>query len=325
MKNTHLLIAMLICFGGVALADQPGVMQPPKVMIGVWYQPVSSFDTWKARGINTMVGIVIDPAIPPEDYVKAAHEAGFYVIGKDVAADAWEQPDEPDGAGATPAEKIVENYKNWKALPGGAAKPVFVNFDGWRSQYVPADNYIQYCKGADWIAYDWYILNHGDGPGAIPRIGERYEKFKEWSGGNKKIFVFIETCDSNIKVQDWAQANDATGTPLAPKMRGPTPEEMKKEVEVSMQHGASGIIYFPHVIGKWWEKFDGTPLENEAAMKEINAKLGGAPLKTLPIKPVTIPPLVPLAPTTKAAAGDAPLEGREVTIDGVTYILKRKN
>ena len=113
-----------------------------------------------------------------------------------------------------------------------------------------------------------------------------------------------------MRVQDWTKQNDSTGTPLSPKMRGPTPAEMQREVEVVLQHGANGIVYFPDKIGKSWESFDCTTPECEAMMKQINTRLTGLAEKSSP---------------KAEGKGAAPMDGKEVTIDGVTYILKKKN
>jgi hypothetical protein len=330
-----ILTALTITAAADPTATSP-VVQPaaPKFLIGVWYQPASSFQKWKDRGINTLIGYEGEGGgVSRDAWMKAAREAGLYYIVKPIPQDpaqmksdaadpnllAWEQPDEPDGGGNVPPDQIIANYKAWKAI--AADKPVLLNFDGWKTQWRPPADYVEYCKGGDWLAFDYYIINRGEGPDNIKRIGERLDKLKEWSGGaaaRKKLLVFIECSDQNLKAQDWAQNNDATGKPPAPRMRCPTPDEMKQEVNIAIQHGASGIIYFPDRIGKGWENFDSVPPDVESAMKELNAKLAGAPRASVTIPPPKITPGTP-------ASGDDPYDGTEITIDGKTYILKRKN
>jgi hypothetical protein len=313
------------------------VVQPstPKFLIGVWYQPIDSFEKWKARGVNTLVGYESNGnTVSREQWMDAARKAGFSYIVKPTgdaedakrdAADpnllAWEQPDEPDGGGNVGPDVIVQNYKAWKAL--APRIPVFVNFDGSRSQWRPASDYQQYCQGGDWIAFDYYVINRGEGPGAIPKIGERLDKFREWAAtegkSHKKFFVFIECSDQDLREQDWTKQNDATGTPLAPKMRGPTAGEMLQEIQLAVDHGASGIVYFPDQIGKGWEGFDGTTPEVEAAMKQVNAKLAGAAKSAPPQGAPT-----PTQPSTPDVGKAAPLDGHDITIDGVTYTLHKK-
>ena len=281
IRNTTVaaILSLAVTF---RLAGEAPVVQPagPKFLIGVWYQPVENFQKWKDRGINTLVGYA--STVPRDEWKAAAQKAGLFYIAKptgdpdDLKADAadpnfiaFEQVDEPDGGGATPPDKIVETYNTWKAV---SPKPVLLNLDGWRTQYGKPDEYITYCQGADWVAFDYYIINRGEGPENINKIGDRLDKLKEWTGGTKKLFVFIECSDQNLKVGEWGKQIDPDGT----KMRCPTPAEMQKEIDVAMAHGASGIIYFPDVIGRGWEAFDGTPADVEKAMKPANAKLTAA-------------------------------------------------
>lgn len=335
-----LLAAALPAWAQAPATTAPAGMEPvvqpstPKFIIGVWYQPVDSFDKWKARGINTLVGYESNGnTVSRDQWMAAARKAGFsYIVkptgdpddAKQDAADpnllAWEQPDEPDGGGNLAPDAIIQNYKTWKAQ--APRIPVFVNFDGARSFWRPASDYQQYCQGGDWIAFDDYVINRGGGPSAIPQLGERLDKFKEWAGGpksGKKFFVFIESSDQDLRQQDWTKQNDASGTPLAPKMRGPTADEMLQEIKQAVDHGASGIVYFPDQIGKGWEGFDGTTPEVEAAMKQANAKLAGASNASPPQGTPT-----PTQPSSPDPGHAAPLDGHDITIDGVTYTLRKK-
>ena len=319
-QRSAMIVAVLaMAWSGTLAADAP------KFLVGVWYQPASGFDKWKARGINTLVGCPVGADnLSRSEWMEAARKAGLYYIAKptddpeELKADlldqnliAWEQPDEPDAGGNVPPAKIIENYKAWKAI---GPKPVLLNLDGWKTQYRATADYLQYVQGADWIAFDYYIINRGEGPSNINRLGERLDKLKQWTGGKKKLFVFIECSDQDLRVSDWGQTADASGKKLAPLMRGPTPEEMTKEIEVSMAHGASGIIYFPDVIGKGWQSFDGTTPEVEATMKLANEKLAAAADKSPRGNPAIARPVDP----------KAPLDGTDVTIGGVTYTLKKK-
>src|SRR5437764_1852234 len=159
-------IIAAVVVSSVAFADAP-VVQPttPKFIIGVWYQPASSFAKWKDRGINTLIGYEGEGGqTSREQWMAAARDAGLYYIVKPPegaeqmkaeAADphllAWEQPDEPDGGGNLPPDTIAANYAAWKSAAPGT--PVFLNFDGWKTQWRPASDYVAYCKGADWLAF----------------------------------------------------------------------------------------------------------------------------------------------------------------------------
>src|SRR5260370_2163089 len=64
--RSSVLVLLAFPFAAAASADVPKAApqappqapsQPaPKFLIGVWDQPVSTFEKWKARGINTLVG-----------------------------------------------------------------------------------------------------------------------------------------------------------------------------------------------------------------------------------------------------------------------------
>jgi hypothetical protein len=324
-KIIPLLVGALICplFVQAQATTQPAT---PKFIIGVWYQPTSSFAKWKSRGINTLVGYESEGnTVSRQQWTAAAQQAGLsYLMAptsdageiQQDAADAnllaWTQRDEPDGAGNVSPAQIVANYKAYKAL--APAKNVLVNFDGWKMQWRPDSDYQQYSQGGDWLAFDYYIINRGEGPANIPKIGTTLDRLKAVSGGGKKYLVFIECSNQKLNLQSWANNPDQSGTPPGPRMRAPTAAEMNQEIQLAVQHGASGIVYFPDIIGNGWQGFDGITPDLEAAMKQTNAQLAGAPAAP----PVTLPIATP---TTQTAA---PLDGHDITIDGVTYTLHVK-
>jgi hypothetical protein len=246
-------------------------------MIGVWYQPLSSISTWKARGVNTLVGCPEGDGAPSKaDWAQAARDAGMYYIFKPASApDAmlaesqdpnllgWMLPDEPDGAGNLSPDQVIALYKSFKQV---ANVPVFLNLDGAVMQYRAAGEYKKYCQGGDILAFDYYVANRGDAPLAIPTIGKRVDQLKSWGKG-KPVVAFIECSDQQLWMQSWVTPE------LAAKMRGPTPQEMTKEINLAVSHGAKGIVYFPDVIGAGWISFDGVTPDLEAAMIDVNAAI----------------------------------------------------
>lgn len=295
-----------ISFAGTLLAapaTQPVIA--PSFVIGVWYQPVASFAKWKARGINTLVGCELEGgAVTRAQWTAAARAAGLcYIIkpGTDattLAADAadpyllaWEQQDEPDGAGNTSPAQIQNVYSSLKQ-----AKPVFLNFDGWKMQYRAAADYLAYVQGADWLAADYYVVNRGEGSAAIPKIGVALDKLAQWAPGKRRI-AFIETSDQDLRVQQWASQPDASGTPPQPRMRGPTAAEVSSEVQMAIAHGVSGIVYFADVVGMNFEGFDGEPADVIGAQTAIDQQL------TTPVPSPSPPPADPLAGTTITIMG----------------------
>lgn len=103
--------------------------------------------------------------------------------------------------------------------------------------------------------------------------------------------VFIECSDQKLRLADYLR-----GTAQGNAARGPTGAEMTAEIDAAVSHGATGIVYFPDVIGAGWLSFDGTTAEITAAMPAINARI--------------------------AKIAPSPLADKMVTIDGFTYTLR---
>src|SRR6266516_220624 len=147
----HLLCCLLlsltvICAGQERLIPLPTPKRPatrpakPAFIIGVFQQPTSSFDVWRVRGVNTLVGYEGESGsrkISNHDWTEAAAAKGFYYIkqpGEDLVGEAkdpnllgWMHSDEPD-VKKPPADPrgLVEQYGEWKKA--GPRVPVFVNF-----------------------------------------------------------------------------------------------------------------------------------------------------------------------------------------------------
>jgi hypothetical protein len=283
-------LASFLCFtlAAQARADAPAATP----IIGVWYQPSHSFDQWKARGINTLMGYESEGnTVAMPDWKLRARNAGLNYIcqpSDDLAADAADPnliawlllPDEPDGAGNKKPEEMLAGYKALKAAAPN--KPVLINFDGWQMKWKPESMYAEYLKACDWAAVDVYPFNGGQLQ-TIDDYTKRIDELNRAGGGGKRLLAFMECGDQNLKAQDWVQTvyltekgdltNTKTDQPVAARMRAPTPAEMKQEIDALVAHGVTGIIYFPDKIGKGWEAFDNTTPELEAAMIKINADL----------------------------------------------------
>ena len=210
-KSFLLLVVGLMLWQPLVLADPAKQPAAPKFIVGVWFQPTSSFAKWKARGINTLVGYESEGnTVTRQQWIAAAQAAGLsYMVSPDndsIAQDttdanllAWTQRDEPDGAGNVSPQQILANYKAYKAL--APDKNILVNFDGWKMQFRPDADYQMYCQGGDWLAFDYYIINRGEGPANIPKIGSTLDHLKSVSGGNKKYLAFIECSDQKLNFQ----------------------------------------------------------------------------------------------------------------------------
>jgi hypothetical protein len=225
--------------------------------LGVWAEYASSFPTWRARGINTVVGVPTDPLPPqiPADtidgWTNAANCVGtpnctklkmIRVPRANASQDTgetnllnWLIVDEPEIN--SDLATVTSRYDSLKLIPNG--RPISVDFVGL---YVfdpgadccggPGDYpgaattfYPNYLKKDDWIFHDFYPVNFG---ADIRTVARTIDKLARWS--SKPQFVFVEASPQVYGV----------GTP------GPTPGELRAEIWLAIIHGARGITYFTY-------------------------------------------------------------------------------
>lgn len=221
-------------------------------IVGVWYQPISKMDQWKALGVNTLVGIEKENPRFTQAQVRAAAAAkGLKYIdvpSASIAADqadpnliAWLLPDEPDFH--TSPVSSWSNVANAIRTAGGT-KPIFGNFSGPHVtaafpayQGQPSQKWAghkAFIPYADWLSHDWYPINTEpnrywtpfNGPGLITRAMDLLDK---WSNGKPQL-AFVECGYIN---------KSAPG-------RSPTCDEMKQIVRAIWNHpSALGYIFFP--------------------------------------------------------------------------------
>ncbi len=94
---------------------------------------------------------------------------------------------------------------------------------------------------------------------------------------NKPVMLIAEASNQGIGQQDWTKQNDATGTPLSPKMRGPTGDEMSMMIGIAMAHGVDMVCWFVTIVNKGFGGFDGTNADEAAAETTIDAQLNAKP------------------------------------------------
>lgn len=274
-----------------AIKKFPGL---PAFVVGVWYQPRSSWQKWKDRGINTLVGLELEGAERTEAakaaLVKAAHDMQLAVIGDSPDADAiLNPPDEPDGVGNVSPDVFVSQYASIKAT--SPAKPIFGNFDGEKTRWRPTVDYLHYFQGCDIIALDFYPVNGGwITTGGMDLYRQRIDWVMQNAGG-KPVFITIECSDQNLRVQPWLHTpeNQPQGEQRAAAMRAPSPDEVELEVSIAVAKGAKGIFYFPDRIGLNWEAFDTTPADVATRMTAINKKLTTVVTPPAPVTPFAWP------------------------------------
>ena len=282
-RLTSILIALFALGRDAKGADAPPANLFP---IGVYWQPTSSFDLWKSRGVNTVIGFYNKPA-DMAAFNQAAVSKGLWMIRNPRAnpADdlhqpnllAWAHADEPD-INRVPSATLAAEYAAWKAAD--PSRPVIVNFSGQNAQYQ-ADGltdaiYQQYSQSADWISNDVYPItawNHPDwidknaklnlrnpaNNGGVPfNPGNSVDKLRAISGGKKQL-AYIETSFQNI------------GKGPAKNARGATAAEVRGETWDAIIHGARGIVYFSQSFHP--DKTDATPAAVATEITRTDAKI----------------------------------------------------
>jgi hypothetical protein len=265
------LILLLLAASATASA-QPTTQ--PAFLIAVYMQPIESFDTWKSRGVNSLVGYESrGGTVTNAQWTSAATAIGFHYIRQpadDLPADARDprllafmHDDEPDAQNPpTDPKLLAADCASWKkAAPN---KPVFINFSGGNilSDSAPKDLYASYILAADWIASDFYPVAGYNRPDWLWKVGAAADRLRDWSGG-KPQFCFIETSNQRL--------------PWMPRTtRGVTPDELRALIWHAVIHGARGVIYFPQQLGDKKTipfRYDATPAKVVAEMVLQNARL----------------------------------------------------
>jgi len=285
-----------------------------------WYQPAENFPACRARGMTTICGYAA--TVPLDAWCAALKANGLTAWCQYTAQTAaffaahpeyrqlilgWiELPDEPNGGGnATPAQ-CADEYRSIKAaFPDW---PILLNLDGrpLRSQTSLA-TMAAYGAAGDVLAFDYYAINDGDGPGAIVQIGNILRMLHQACPG-KPVIAVLESSDQDLRVSDWGKSLDASGKVLGLSMRGPTLLEVGQSAATAVANDAAGVIWFEQVIGAGWEKFYGVPAPIEAAMPAINGILNAnAQPRPPPANPATTRPVWMLDIT--------------LTVDGLVYDL----
>jgi hypothetical protein len=242
--------------------------------IGVWSQPIYSFDKWIGRGINTLLKYEsYGGSATVDSWANAASAKGLYQIREpranishdinDAFLLAWMQRDEPDYRGTPPAE-LAANYAAWKAVD--PAKPVFTNFSGGNvlSGATPRSTYEQFFASTDWVSHDIYPVTGWGRPDwidySVPLASRRnpgaaIDTLYAWSG--KPQYAIIETSNQQL--------------PWISNPRGVTPDELRGQIWHSIIHGARGIFYFPFRIGTF--SYDATPADVAEEMTRQNLRI----------------------------------------------------
>jgi hypothetical protein len=264
------------------MSDQATASGPKFFVLGAFVQSAWMMDSWKARGINTLVEA-------PEghdvlQWAQAADSRGLFQIRRpssDLNFDindryllAWSTRDEPSDTRSTlsygvvaqdPAE-VAQEAAPWRAAAQSQGKfvPIWTNHVGthiypdWARGNALMYDYMQGAE-SDWLSSDAYPIQSGqafviqsnDGYTSTTQ-GITLDRQIAWSAG-KPTMAFIGT----------SAFNDGVPTPTA--------AQFNAMAWSSVIHGAVGVTYFPVDFSPW--TWDATPPALVEAMTAFHREI----------------------------------------------------
>jgi hypothetical protein len=326
-----LLAAALAAGADEAQPEAPGPYAqwkngPPKdasfFPIAVWLQEPRDAPRYKKAGINLYIGLWEGPTeaqlaelkkhgmpvICDQNAVGLAHKDDPIIVG-------WLQEDEPDNSQSLPGgkgygppilpAKIIKIYEAMrKADP---TRPVFLGFgqsvawDGYNGRGERSghpEDYAEYAKGGDIVAFDVYPVSHGEREikGKPEYVGLGVERLVKWTGGRKIVWNTVE-----------CTAIDGAGKA--------TPKQVKAEVWMSLVHGSQGIQYFVHEF---------KPRENDHALLDDPKMLAAVTAINKEVRelaPVLNSPTVKDALKVESSNKDVPVATMVKKQGGATYVF----
>lgn len=305
----------------------PTATDPTFFPIAVWLQGSWHATEMGQLGINVYVGNNAGTdSLAAADLATLKAQGIYAIVGQDSVGLAnvddptivgwWASPDEPDnaqdksdgtccGPPVAPATMVSE-YNAYKAAD--PTRPVYVGlgqgvaYDGWegRGSNAPAES--GYMPAADIVDYDIYPYNNCDGDpneqvtcGQFWLNGYGIDRIHQWSARGQAAWTDIETTTIS-----------AGGT------HGPTPQETKSEVWLSLIHGANGIAYF---VDTWNPSFREDGIFADATMVSAVTALNKQ-IKTLApeLNSADIPNLVGVGSSNSAAPIDVMVKANGQTL-----------
>ncbi len=212
---------------------------------------------------------------------------------------------------------IIERYEEMKA--NDPTRPVYlglgmgVAYDGWqgRRRANHPEDYAIYMRGADIAGFDIYPMAtlYEAVRDQIWRVPFGVQRLVKWSHGNNIIWNSLE-CSQ-----------------ISREGRGPTPQQTRAEVWMSLIHGSTGIIYFSHVMES--SRFSETGLLDDpdmaATVKDTNeqihrlARVLNSPTLCEALAVEADPARVP--PEEAATVGTGPVPAMAKRHDGDVYVF----
>ena len=289
---------------------------PAYFPIGVWVQSPANAGRYQQIGVNLFVGLWQGPTEAQLAELSAAgmrvicaqNEVGLAHVADPTIA-GWMHADEPDNAQPLPGDGgygpavdpavLQTDYDRMKMAD--PTRPVWLNLgqgvanEAWVGRGGPRQDYPRYVATTDIVSYDIYPvagIRKSDGEQYLWYVAKGVDSLRHWATDGQPVWNVIETTRINAE-------------------RGPTPEQVRAEVWMSIIHGSTGIVYFCH---EWNPVFREARLLEDDAMRvgvgAVNARiqrlapvLNAAPIAG--VSTVTDDASVPVDVLAKSHAGDA--------------------
>ncbi|USG61294.1 hypothetical protein NBZ79_19230 [Sneathiella marina] len=250
--------------------------------LAVVLQDPENVERYQKLGINLYVGLWKGPTEQQLARLKKAkmpvmtkvNEVGLNSINNTIIA-GWLMQDEPDNAQPIPGTKkhglpippkeVIKYYQHIRNLD--PSRPVMlilgqgVSWDQWFGRGVRTnhpEDYLEYVKAGDIVSFDIYPVTHQSPEisGRLDMVPKGVDRLIRWTDGRKPIWSVIGA--SRINNPDIL----------------PTGDEVRRQVWLSIIHGAQGIIYFVH---QFKPRFVEAGLlqhkDLSAAVKDINRRI----------------------------------------------------
>jgi hypothetical protein len=273
------LAFLILAFFAFAARGQPfpiPATQPTTRPVAVWYQPAGSHGKWSQRGCSRLIGYESEGNSVTLDVWCASAKFNKQTYFLQVAASAhWsdaqceavlynDEPNDSETPGQTTDGVLaIRSSVAYKRSP----KPIFGNLDGWKLQWQDDATIAAYCAPFDWLGMDWYLANHGEGLGSLNGWKAQIARLQRLAPG-KKLIIFIEASDQNLRTQSWAQIPvPPQTTPWAANMHGPTVLEMQTQYNAARAMGCD-VAIFSQTFTPF--KFDAIGEVNAGAMTAMN-------------------------------------------------------
>jgi hypothetical protein len=222
--------------------------------LAVWLQRPALAPKYKKLGINLYVGLWKGPTAAQLATLKRAampviaaqNTIGLTDPNRDIIV-GWMQKDEPDNSQKRkfsvlyqppiPPADIIARYREIRRKD--PTRPVLLNlgqgvaWDQWHGRGTRTnhpEDYVEYVKGADIVAFDIYPVTHrhADVKGRLEFVAKGVTRLKNWAGNKRRVWNAIGiTGIHNPTVK-------------------PTAVQVRAQVWLSIIHGSRGIIYFVH-------------------------------------------------------------------------------